>query len=256
METFLAIDCGNTRIKATLFRGAEVAERVGFEADAADDFIGYVESCVADCGAMLVSGRLDARLAESVRMAVGERFLLVTPHTAMPIGIDYGCPETLGLDRKATAAGAAAQWPGETLLVVDAGTALTLDLVGKDRFLGGNISPGLEMRFGALEHFTSALPRGEVSDAISYSGSVEPFGKDTLGAIACGVVNGFLDEIAATARRAGRMGATRIVLTGGDSALIMDRAREDIKMNHEPDLLAKGLRAIFIHHEENENHEN
>ncbi len=68
--------------------------------------------------------------------------------------IEYETPETLGSDRIAAVAGAFSLFPGSEVLIVDAGTALTFEFLSAEYIQGGTISPGLTMRFKALNKFT------------------------------------------------------------------------------------------------------
>ena len=75
-----------------------------------------------------------------------------------PFRIEYETPESLGTDRLAAVAGAYNMFPGAGILVIDAGTALTFDFLSDNIYKGGNISPGIAMRFKALNSFTDKLP--------------------------------------------------------------------------------------------------
>jgi type III pantothenate kinase len=88
-----------------------------------------------------------------------DQFIELDHLTDLPIENLYQTPETLGKDRLAAAIGANELFPDQNLLVIDAGTAITYDLISeKNQFIGGNISPGLEMRFKALHQLTGNLP--------------------------------------------------------------------------------------------------
>ncbi len=147
--------------------------------------------------------------------------------TELPIENLYETPETLGKDRLAAAVGANELFPDQNILVIDAGTAITYDLVSeKNQFVGGNISPGLQMRFKALNHFTGKLP------LVSYSDEFQSIGKNTTDAIRAGVQNGILYEIAQTIDVFNENYQNlQIVMTGGDSIFF------DKKLNY----------SIFVH---------
>ncbi len=82
----------------------------------------------------------------------------------LPFRIGYETPETLGTDRIAAVAGAFNLFPGAEILIIDAGSAITFDFLSVDLYKGGNISPGIEMRFKALNKFTEKLPLATLSD--------------------------------------------------------------------------------------------
>jgi len=154
-------------------------------------------------------------------------FIELDHQTELPIENLYETPETLGKDRLAAAVGANELFPDQNLLIIDAGTAITYDLVSeKNEFIGGNISPGLQMRFKALNHFTGKLP------LVSYSDEFQDIGRNTTDAIRAGVQNGILYEIAQTIELFNKNYQNlQIVMTGGDSIFF------DKKLNY----------TIFVH---------
>lgn len=154
-------------------------------------------------------------------------FIELDHHTPLPIENLYETPETLGKDRIAAAVGANELFPGQNILIIDAGTAITYDVVSeKNEFLGGNISPGLQMRFKALNQFTGKLPM------INYSDEFQLIGRNTEEAIRAGVQNGILYEIERTIETFNRNYENlQIVMTGGDSIFF------DKKLNY----------SIFVH---------
>ena len=83
---------------------------------------------------------------------------ILSHNSKLPFKIEYETPETLGTDRIAGVAGAFNLFPQSELLVIDAGTAITYDFLSEGIYRGGNISPGLNMRFRALNKFTGKLP--------------------------------------------------------------------------------------------------
>lgn len=156
-----------------------------------------------------------------------EFFMVLDENSGLPIENLYETPETLGKDRLAAAVGANELFPDQNLLVIDAGTAITYDLVSdRNQFIGGNIAPGLEMRFKALNHFTGKLPLINASDEFDF------IGKNTTDAIRAGVQNGILYEIAQTIEIFNRNYQNlQIIMTGGDSNFF------DKKLNY----------SIFVH---------
>lgn len=158
---------------------------------------------------------------------------------ALPIKIGYETPETLGKDRIAAAAGAAARFPGNTILVIDAGTALTIDLItGKGLFAGGNISPGMRMRFSALHQQTFSLPEIEPAEEVPL------IGKNTREAILAGVVNGIIYEIDNSINSlSNKYNDLHVILTGGDALYLRPRLKNTIFT--EENLVLNGLNAIL-----------
>lgn len=262
---FLVVDRGNTRLKATYMpddagtlpdRGIRVMEYRPSDIESLMEWVDVLKREGPLSGAMAAVGSTDARLVESLRLAMGERFMMMTAATPLPIRIGYLSASTLGLDRKATACGAAAAWPCERVAVVDSGTALTIDLIDSDgSFSRGNISPGLQTRLTSLHMLTARLPALNVADLCNRRR--EEWGRDTSGAMWEGSLGGWIDETACRLLSASREGYGRAILTGGDSQLLMRHLPSalnalggaEIKIDYDPHLLAKGMREIYRHHE-------
>lgn len=223
----LVIDIGNTRTKLALFNQHDLMFSVP------------VEHLTVSHLKMLKNEhtQLKRAILSSVKPAdeallkfLSENFDLfieLDHQTPIPIGNLYETPETLGKDRLAAAIGANELFPDQNLLVIDAGTAITYDLVsGENQYLGGNISPGLQMRFKALNHFTGKLP------LIEANGYSPAYGKNTEEAIRSGVQNGILYEIDGTIEHfESTFGNLQVVITGGDAAYL------ERKLNH----------SVFVH---------
>ena len=129
----------------------------------------------------------------------------------------------------------------EAVLVVDAGTAVTCDLVADRRFLGGNISPGLKLRFHSLHEFTSRLP------LVSPDGELPVFGHDTQTAIRAGVMNGLVWELAGAFETArSEYKNIKMVITGGDAAILAPLlAEHGIEAVADSETVGRGLVRIF-----------
>ena len=121
-----------------------------------------------------------------------QHFVLFDHNTPVPIINCYDTPQTLGQDRLAAAVGAKSLCPNENLLIIDAGSAITYDFVSdKGEYMGGNIAPGLKMRFTMLQRMTKKLPLVEVEE----NELIPLFGKNTRDAIAAGVIRGVAYEV-------------------------------------------------------------
>jgi len=169
-------------------------------------------------------------------------FLELTTGTPLPIRLKYTTPETLGKDRVAAAVGAFHLFPKENCLVVDAGTCLTLDVVSAEgEFLGGNISPGIEMRLKAMHHFTAKLPLVEKVETLG-----DWLGDSTKNAMLNGAELGALLEVE------GFIGwcqvkfpSLRVVLTGGDADFFVKHTKTKIFAHQ--NLVLIGLNQILQH---------
>lgn len=253
---FLAIDCGNSRLKTTLFAGDVPAEVRVFESSDVEGLLIYIEENGVDSSAMVSVGRTDIRLVETVRQGVSGNFLLMTHNTALPLTISYDTPATLGLDRVAAAAGARRMCPQSDCVIADAGTALTVDyLTATGIYSGGTISPGVRMQFNALHEGTHLLPAitaGECAEhyrEAGYDMNHSRWARNTRSAIIEGVVGGIIDRL-----RCSVAPGVRLLITGGDGELLYKLLNGcDSQLSgatiFAPHLIAVGLKYIFDEYE-------
>ncbi len=180
----------------------------------------------------------ELELIEYLKKRTG-KFILLDENTPLPIENLYKTPETLGRDRIAACVGANFLKPDTNLLVIDAGTAITYDVVNaKNQYLGGNISPGLEMRKRALHTFTQKLPLVEITD------SVPMLGTTTKEAILAGIVNGLVYEIEGCISSVSSVyPCLSVFLTGGDAFYFERKVKNSIFANQ--NLLLVGLNRIL-----------
>jgi type III pantothenate kinase len=163
---------------------------------------------------------------------------ILTSESKLPFKIDYETPETLGTDRIAAVAGAFNIFPGKEILVIDAGTAITYDFLSDAVYKGGNISPGLMMRFRALNKFTGKLPLVSPKTLYTFPG------KNTTDAITAGVITGVTYEINEYIRTFEKTDNDFIiVLTGGDSEYLKDKI--NFQFTYMPDIVIDGLNYIL-----------
>lgn len=162
-----------------------------------------------------------------------------TADTPVPVGIDYATPETLGRDRVAAAVGASVLYPNRDVLIVDFGTALTMDYLSADGvFHGGAISLGVTNRFRALHEYTASLPLVEPTE------EEQLFGNSTKTAIAQGVMNSVQFELEGyIARMAEKKADFCIIFTGGEAKYFVKRIKNTIFA--EPNLVFCGLNRIL-----------
>ena len=166
-------------------------------------------------------------------------FVHILSHkSSLPFKIEYDTPETLGPDRIAAVAGAFNMFTGGEVLVIDAGTALTFDFLSANNYKGGNISPGLTMRFKALNKFTGRLPLVSPAQSFTFPG------QNTTDAILAGVITGITYEINEYIRTfENKHTDFHIVLTGGDSEYLKDKI--DYQIIYMPDIVIDGLNYIL-----------
>lgn len=245
MPNALLIDQGNTRTKLIIMsaQGAVIAvehlRRVDFE-----PICELCERHEVNVGIWCSVTHIDARVCESLRQYLGGRLIVLTRETPLPFGIREQIPPTLGADCVASLVGARALYADENLLVVDAGTCITLDVLPVQGAAMGNISPGLKMRLRAMHEFTAALPE------VPKDGELPDFGYNTATAMRVGAIRGAAAEIAAAYRMAhDKYDGRRMLLTGGDAELLLPLLPNDESICHEPQLVATGLLNILQHNE-------
>jgi type III pantothenate kinase len=209
----LVIDIGNSRIKLALFNDRDLMFSVPVDDLKADHLQILLHEHPQLDQAILSTVRTYPEEIRSFLCSSFPRFIEFGHQTPVPIVNLYQSPQTLGYDRLASAIGASSLFPGENLLVIDAGTAVTYDLVtAENQFLGGNISPGLETRFRALHKFTGKLP------LVSPKTDFPAMGTDTESAIRAGVQLGMIFEMEQTISYFNTIYKNlKVVLTGGDA---------------------------------------
>ncbi len=181
----------------------------------------------------------DGLLLEYLNEHIGN-FILFSHQTPVPVEIAYRSPLTLGLDRIALSVAAARLYPEEYILVIALGSCITYNFIRPGGlFVGGNITPGVEMRFKAMHHFTQKLP------LVPVAGECPPIGNTTETAIRSGVINGIVGEIKYFAdfvqEEAGKPPV--VLLTGGNGELITRLL--PFKVVSAPMLLMEGLNNIL-----------
>lgn len=209
----LVIDIGNTRIKLAVFNDYDLMFNVPLDELKVDHLQLLVDEYPQLNKAILSSVRDYPDEVRHFLSSSFSHFIEFSHLTPVPVVNLYKTPETLGVDRLAAAIGASCLFPGENLLVIDAGTAVTYDLVTKNNeYLGGNISPGLGIRFKALNHFTGKLP------LVTPQMEFPPMGTDTESAIRAGVQLGLIFEAEQTIQYFNTIYANlRVILSGGDA---------------------------------------
>ncbi|MCU0459697.1 MAG: type III pantothenate kinase [Bacteroidales bacterium] len=233
----LIIDIGNTSVKAALVSDGVIVEQQRFRAASPDLIAGFTGRCAIDGAIVSTVSRDISGFIEWLGARV-KRVHLLTADSVYPFAIDYDTPATLGSDRLAAAAGAIHRHPGSDLLVIDAGSALTIDEVTGGAYRGGSISPGLAMRFRALHEYTGRLPL-----ITKRSGFTFP-GRTTEDAIAGGVMMGMAYEIIEYIRTFEKKHHNPVtVITGGDGGVIAPLTGGKALLY--PDLVTEGLNYLL-----------
>ena len=243
--TNLVIDIGNTYTKIAVFKLNELLAVMQFETvdpDTLDNFLNNYQ--------------IDRAIVSSVKKHVEpwqtglEAKMPVTYFNALinsGIQNHYLTPETLGTDRLAAVIGASHTYPALNSLVITGGTAITYDYVdATGNYFGGSISPGLNMRYKALNYYTGGLPLIIADEQFN-----NDYGDDTTSAIRSGVQNGIKYELTGFIESYRQNEPElNIILTGGDSIFFDTLLKNSIfapYIKNEPHLVLKGLNAAIQH---------
>ena len=243
----LVLDLGNSYRKIAVCDRHQVVEAATYEKITSKE-ISYFHIRYSGLKGVIISSVVNySREIIDYLSNLYELCIELNHSTPIPLVNRYLTPETLGYDRIAAAVGAYTICPGKNVLVIDAGTAITYDIVtSKGEFLGGNISQGLEIRFKSLNKYTTRLPHLERPDELP-----PLVGSSTNEAIQSGIINGLLFEmdgfIGAISQKYPKL---QVVLTGGDAKYFVGKLKNSIFVD--PNLNLIGLNRILEHNAESE----
>jgi len=242
----LVIDVGNTSTKIAVFKQDELVFTERYQ----EPENKIIENILADHDIEKAIISTVKKGQEEWETVLKERARLIYFNAEMTTGINnhYLTPKTLGLDRLAGIIGANYLYPRDNNLVIDGGTCIKYDYVDADaNYSGGSISPGLNMRYKALNHYTGALPL--LREDADFNGST---GNDTKSAITSGVQNGIKYELTGFIKSyKNGINELNIILTGGDSIFFDTLLKNSIFapcVKIEPFLVLKGLNTAIQKH--------
>ncbi len=238
----LVLDLGNSFGKIAVCQGTNVLESAVYE-KITNREIAYFNARYDGLKGVIISSVVnDSREMVDYLGMLFDNCIELDHHTPIPLINRYRTPDTLGYDRIAAAVGAYTIYPEKNVLVIDAGTAITYDLVtGGGEYLGGNISPGMAIRFKSLNKYTNRLPLLEPS-------LEEPplLGSSTKEAIQSGIINGILFELDGFIGDVSRLHPElKVVLTGGDAKYFEGKLKSSIFVDLNLNLI--GLNRILEH---------
>ncbi len=223
----LVVDIGNTRSKAAVFENQDKKHQfVCLQADLKNEIQAVLHAFSAIKTLVLASvAHIEPDFFLNFDKKVSIHF--ISHESVFPFTNHYKTPKTLGIDRMVLAAGATLAFPNQNRLVIDAGTCITYDFITqKNVYLGGAISPGLQLRYQALHQFTAKLPLLNIENPDDF------IGNSTSKAIHSGVVHGLTNEIEGfIAAYKARYENFIIILTGGDSNFLAKRLKNGIFAN-------------------------
>ena len=232
----VCFDFGNTRLKYAVFKDRSFE----YEAMLSDSGAGAIKSLMEEIrpAKTILSSVIEHDKKIEEVLSSYSRFHLLSDKTKLPFTATVTKPETIGADRLALSAAAVEFFPGKHNLVVGLGTCITYNFIDKYRqFLGGGISPGMEMRLKSLRDYTARLP------LVKADWNFPLVGYDTRTNITSGVILGMAKEIDGIIDAySERYTNFNVLLTGGDSPYFAQLMKN--KIFADPQLIYKGLYAI------------
>jgi type III pantothenate kinase len=220
----LIIDAGNTFVKFAIFDRANLIFQEKLELQ---DFCEHVKNVFGHFPK--VTHAIVANVGALKKKDIDIITVFCSVHqlsyrSRVPYKNCYATPKSLGVDRMALATAAFYLFPNKDSLVIDLGTCITYDMVlGRGDYLGGAISPGLAMRYKALNQQTDRLPLLEMDDFLDF------IGNSTESCIHSGVINGVCCEIDGVINQYHqRFADLTVILTGGDAQFLSKRLKNTI----------------------------
>ncbi|MBL7723352.1 MAG: type III pantothenate kinase [Chitinophagaceae bacterium] len=236
MSITLCFDFGNTRKKVAVFHEAEMKEAIVL----ADGQVSTIQSMLHTFkpAKSILSSVIDHDPEVEAVLSAATAFHKLSHFTKVAFTTPVGKPETIGADRLALSAAAVHYYPTYNNLVIGMGSCITYNFINKyHEFVGGAISPGLEMRLKSLNYYTAKLP------LVKADSNVPLIGYDTTTNILSGVILGMakeMDGFIELYREKYRN--INVLLTGGDIVYLASHLKN--KIFADPDLIFKGLYAI------------
>jgi type III pantothenate kinase len=233
----LIIDSGNTLAKAALFQGDEIIA----SARSANDDWSFVFEMMGENNPefVIISDVSNATQPLKNELEKSIRVISMTGDTPVPLKIAYTTPETLGPDRIAAAVYGQKLFPDHHVLVIQAGTCITYEfLTPIKEYLGGAISPGMDMRLKAMHTFTAKLPLVKKKE-IDYL-----TGNSTENSILSGVINGCIAEIDGMIDKYRQNYQDLKVIAGGGDIFFFDKKLKN-RIFATENLVLRGLNEIL-----------
>ncbi|MFD2601851.1 type III pantothenate kinase [Flavobacterium suzhouense] len=237
----LAVDIGNTKIKAAVFEDDVLLERFVFDKNDTAVTIENIFKSYTEITVSVISSVGKDAPELLLELEKRGRLVIIDRDLKYPFTNKYATPATLGVDRMVLSAGTVLLYPGKNRLVIDAGTCVTYDFIdSNDNYLGGAISPGLQLRYNAMHNFTAKLP------LLYPEMPKEYIGDTTAGSMHSGVVNGMLHELEGFVRQYNEQyQELTIILTGGDADFLAKRLKNTIFANS--NFLLESLNLLYLY---------
>lgn len=232
----LCLDFGNTRFKGAIFSDENFVESFVLENDSNEE-MGKVLDKYQPTKAIL-SSVVNHNPEIEPLLESRSQFHKLSKDSIINFTTPVGKPETIGADRLALCAAAARFYPERNNLIIALGSCITYNFLNQyHQFLGGGISPGMDMRFKSMHQFTAKLP------LIEASWNFPLVGYDTKTNILSGVITGMTSEIDGIIEKyEEKYRNFNVVLTGGNSTYFASQLKKKIFADY--NFLFKGLYAL------------
>jgi type III pantothenate kinase len=235
----LIIDVGNSFVKLAVFKGYKIKYKEVIEGNDILERVGVIKEEYDLIKRAIISsvGKLNKKEVNVIRKYFD--VLILNSETKLPFKNLYETPNTLGIDRIGLVCASINKFLNKNVLIIDAGTCITYDFItSKNEYLGGAISPGLQMRYNSLNTFTANLP------LLGSKTPIDIIGKSTKESMHSGVVFGILNEIDGVIETYKlKYSDLTVILTGGDAKFLSKQLKSSIFAN--PNFLLEGLNYIL-----------
>ena len=234
----LVIDSGNTLTKLAVFKNNELVYLVKCTGK---ELVGSLENLFVlyDFCSCILSSVSNEDFVFIKKKYPNLSFVELNYKLRLPFFNNYSTPNTLGVDRIALAAAGSCEFTSRNILIIDAGTCITYDFLSSENlYLGGSISPGIQMRYKSLHSFTAKLPLLDKD----FPNSI--IGDSTVSSIHSGVCVGVVKEIEGVISEFSNIYKDLVVLlTGGDAIFLSKRLKNSIFVDQ--NFILKGLNYIL-----------
>lgn len=236
MQTTCCFDFGNTRLKCAIFKNRELENLIVLENDLPETIQAILTQYQPN--KTILASVINHNPASEAILASQTQFHKLSYTSKIPLTTPVGKPETIGADRLALCAAAVDLFPNQHNLVIGLGSCITYNFVNKfHAFLGGSISPGMQMRFRSMHEYTALLPLIEADNQFPL------IGFDTKTNLLSGVILGMAKEIDGIIEAYSlKYSNFNVLLTGGDMGFFVPHLKK--KIFADSYLIYKGLYAI------------
>nr|WP_297309889.1 type III pantothenate kinase [uncultured Flavobacterium sp.] len=223
----LAIDIGNTRTKVAVYENDIILDIEIFEQKKIVEKLEKIISKSEKKPNIILTSVKNFDKETEDWLLKRSNLTIINANTPLPFLNKYSTPHTLGIDRRVLASGAVLKFPKENRLVIDAGTCITYDFITENNeYLGGAISPGINLKYKSLNDYTDKLPLLTINEENNL------IGDSTNSSIHSGVINATLFEIQGFIESyINEYQNLTIILTGGDADFLAKRLKNTIFAN-------------------------